>query len=632
MNKRPSPKDSEEDILEMQKAFLAEKAKNAAFQPAASIVKPEKAPKKSIFARNRQKAQLSNVKNIETPSNTNDISISKNVEDKKKEPSNVSNFVLGDIVERPTVAPKKDPILDTAPFPKVERISLRENTGGKSLFALSMERKKLAKALPEETNSAVDRKRQHDEMMMIMDCEPTEKSPKTSFSEESIMVEDKTTAAAIHEENLQILKQMKEEDILAEQQQILQSVDPTLLQFLAKKRKQKLAQKQMKPSKNTLATTHEQPSNTDCTDLPEGNPAVDLLKQSTSEKWINFDVVEKDKLNWMRDIPMTIPKPDPNQPYEARFDWKGVLLPFSESPEENKDNRELYLHGDEPSRPGYTLQELFRLARSNVIQQRVSAFAAVGGILNIYNQGFYDNVLELPIAKIFFLLRFGFDENAPVILEVVSKALALMFYNETDETLLDFTYENTGCYWQPTFNVNAVDESDDPTSVESLQKQMKNLKMSSSIKASVEETEEESKASMTDFQLAETDLVECLLRSNIIQRIFFILNNVKPNNSTVISCLKLLIRIARTNKDSAIHIFNSEDLLNCLFSNFLPGLQSVDTSLKTPPFYNYPQYFVLKLCRILISQSLSFALKLLSMNITDRIQNYLFNNEDIKVS
>ncbi|XP_055842449.1 RNA polymerase II-associated protein 1 [Episyrphus balteatus] len=630
MNKRPSRNDSEDDILEMQRAFLAEKAKNSAFQPAASIVKPEKAPKKSIFAKSREKSQLSNAQTKETPSASNTVKSIHNPVEVKKEEKNeaLTNLILGDIVEKTTNSPKDTPFVETVTsFPKVERISLRQNSGGKSLFALSIEKKNSVKSSKDDSNA--DRKRQHDEMMMIMDCEPIEKNPKTAFGDESIIVDDKTTATAIHEENLEILKKMKEEEILAEQQQIMQSVDPALLEFLAKRRKQKLAEKQMQPIK-TLATTFEQPSTNDCTQLPEGNPAVELLKQSSSEKWINFDIVEKDKLDWMRDIPASVPKLDADQPYEARFDWKGVLLPYTETRNDTKDNRELYLHGDEPSRPGYTLQELFRLARSNVIQQRVSAFSSIGGILSIYNQGFYDNVLELPIAKIFFLLRFGLDENTPVILEVVSKALALMFYNETDETLLDFIYENTGGFWQPTFEVKTIGESDDPTSIESLQKQMKNLRVSSSLKASVEETEEESKTSMTDFQLAETDLIECLLRSNIIQRIYFILSSVKPDNSTVTSCLKILIRIARTNKDSAMHIFNSEDLLKCLFTNLLPGLQSVDTSLTTPPFYNYPQYLVLKLCRILISQSLSFALRLLSMNIVDRIQNYLFNQEDIK--
>lgn len=45
-----------------------------------------------------------------------------------------------------------------------------------------------------------------------------------------------------------------------------------------------------------------------------------------------------------------------------RFDWKGVLLPYQIPTDVNAD-RELYLHGDDAARPGYTLQELFRLAR-----------------------------------------------------------------------------------------------------------------------------------------------------------------------------------------------------------------------------------------------------------------------------
>lgn len=39
-----------------------------------------------------------------------------------------------------------------------------------------------------------------------------------------------------------------------------------------------------------------------------------------------------------------------------------MLLPYVMSGESDAD-RELYLHGDDAERPGYTLQELFRLAR-----------------------------------------------------------------------------------------------------------------------------------------------------------------------------------------------------------------------------------------------------------------------------
>lgn len=41
MIKRPKPTDTQDDILEMQKSFLAEQAKNAEFQPAAQLVKVE---------------------------------------------------------------------------------------------------------------------------------------------------------------------------------------------------------------------------------------------------------------------------------------------------------------------------------------------------------------------------------------------------------------------------------------------------------------------------------------------------------------------------------------------------------------------------------------------------------------
>lgn len=94
------------------------------------------------------------------------------------------------------------------------------------------------------------------------------------------------------------------------------------------------------------------------------------------------------------------------------------------------------------------------------------------------------------------------------------------------QTLLDFSYENPGCQWQPCLEVLNLDSSsdDEMTSIEHLQKQMQQLQVTfkgaaGTVKANVEENEEESKTSMSDFQLAETDLIDCLLRTNILQRI-----------------------------------------------------------------------------------------------------------------
>lgn len=171
--------------------------------------------------------------------------------------------------------------------------------------------------------------------------------------------------------------------------------------------------------------------------------------------------------------------------------------------------------------------------RSTVLQQRISAFGAIAGIFSIYNQGFYDQVLTLPISKIFFLLRFGLDDNTPAQLEVVSRALARLFYNETDEVLLDHIHENAYCHWQPTLQVlTDGDDTSDSTSVAFLQRYMTLLRTNSkAVRADVDEdqAESDSRMSMDDFQLAETDLMSCLMRTNILQRIRYVSFRVCSN-------------------------------------------------------------------------------------------------------
>ena len=94
----------------------------------------------------------------------------------------------------------------------------------------------------------------------------------------------------------------------------------------------------------------------------ENDATRSILENPNFEKWPNFNVIEPEKLEWMKDIPNKLPNLKPGEKYEARFDWKGVLLPYIAS-DSNEDTRELYLHGEDAERPGYTLQELFRLAR-----------------------------------------------------------------------------------------------------------------------------------------------------------------------------------------------------------------------------------------------------------------------------
>ncbi|KAL7732458.1 hypothetical protein ACLKA6_004420 [Drosophila palustris] len=630
MFKKLKPGESEEDVLRMAAEFNAERQKNPGFQPAATVVRVEKPVGKSLFAQKRELGKLNSNKNTEKA--TLELQVTKDSNDnfkgltnKKvlldeihenmlgdvrgtKVNPNLMENVLGEIVER------REALLRPAIEP--QPVNQTNSNKAKSIFAQKFNAKQQA------SNA-------------VCSAQESQNNAKDEISSgRSAIVQDPKLTKEIHVENLTLLNQMREEDILAEREKLLSSLDPALIKLLARKRETQ--NEQPRSIQNPQCSESEElPADANIA-LASDNPALELLQQSDEGNWLNFNLIEEHKLAWMRDIPAKVAQLKPGQQFNARFDWKGVLLPHTvEDLPQNVDERELYLHGEEPDRPGYTLQELFRLARSTVLQQRISAFGSIAGIFNIYNQGFYDQVLTLPVSKIFFLLRFGLDDNTPAQLEVVSRALARLFYNETDEILLDHICENAYCHWQPTLQV-LVDneESGDPTSFAFLQRYMNLLRANSNaINADVDEdrTEHDSRLSMDDFQLAETDLMSCLLRTNILQRICFILRSVRPDNSTVESCLKLLIRIARTNVDTARQLVQESQILNVILTNFMPKIsQAAAMSSAQSSFYGHPQYLCLKLIRVLICQHLDIAKELANETLIESLKGFLFYRDDIK--
>lgn len=343
------------------------------------------------------------------------------------------------------------------------------------------------------------------------------------FGMESCIVHSKL-APEIHAANVKQLSDMSAEEIMAQRQQLLDTMDPDLVKFLQAKRVQHVSP----PDAMVVEETPDRSPDV-CTTV-ENVTTLDILNDPDYAQWPNFDVIEPAKLEWMRDVQTTLPALKPGESYEARFDWKGVLLPYTLASNVSDDVRELYLHGADAERPGYTLQELFRLARSNVMQQRITALGAIAGLLSIYNQGFYDAVLDVPISKCFFLLRFAFDENVPGILEVSAKALATLLHNDADETLLDFTRDCSVDFREPihvvsissTTSTNATDDVEKKFAQLHLDKQNRPKPM---MQTNVRDDDigdndnSSNRDSLNDFHLAEIDLVECLLRTNIVKRI-----------------------------------------------------------------------------------------------------------------
>lgn len=161
-------------------------------------------------------------------------------------------------------------------------------------------------------------------------------------------------------------------------------------------------------------------------------------------------------------------------------------MPYTQ--EISEKSRVLHHHGEDPARPGYTLQELFQLSRSTVVQQKIVALNTIANILELQSTGVYADIIDLPIEQIFFVVRFCLDDNTPSILTAAVKTMRNIFFSKVDETCLDGILGFGIGQIQP---ILAVDSTEDDDRV-------------------------------NDQQMAETNLVKCLTRSSIFIRIRYV--------------------------------------------------------------------------------------------------------------
>lgn len=113
----------------------------------------------------------------------------------------------------------------------------------------------------------------------------------------------------IHQENLDLMKQMTEAEIIEEREKLIATMDPAIVAYLKSKRKREVQE-------NRNPTIKEQNEAADDIIVEEIETTADLLTQPKSEKWLNFDTVETNKLAWMKNI--DIPKIIKSEKYEAR--------------------------------------------------------------------------------------------------------------------------------------------------------------------------------------------------------------------------------------------------------------------------------------------------------------------------
>lgn len=136
---------------------------------------------------------------------------------------------------------------------------------------------------------------------------------KDSFKEDDNSVELigssvllKEDLESIHQKNLDKLNTMSKNEIIEEREQLLATTDPAIIAFLRDRRhkKQKIETRPSIAEQNKAA-------NIEDIMIP-----TEILKQPNAEKWLNFDILEINKLAWMKNI--DLPKLKEDGKYEAR--------------------------------------------------------------------------------------------------------------------------------------------------------------------------------------------------------------------------------------------------------------------------------------------------------------------------
>lgn len=592
--KRPKPSDGEEELFQMQDEFLKSRQqpsakvinlrahhKQVTGESSSKVTESDKSVTKfrSKFA---ERKAIKEQEKISTSQFTGDVInpqtsqiISQNDNSDKlldpvqNLPLNPSRIILGNIIE------KKHDQQDCQSFLKSK--SVISDTGFPQVFVL-------------DQNESTDKS----ESLFYQTCMTRKhtieaESNKLIHPEHSILVEG-SLGSEVHEENINMLKKMTEEEILAEKARLESTLDPDLIKFLKAKKSSASHEisttsidvntmeidesESSKTSTENPTATHEATMDCEAGSEPP-NQVSEIIEQATAKGWVHMDDVEPDKLEWMKDIPAsTADEPAPDEPYNARFDFNGLLLPFND-PNISTD-KGLHHHGEEPERPGYSLQELLQLSRSSTQQQRCTALTTLGNIMEKSRKGWYDKALEpaplvaLNQRNILLLLRFSLDDISPAIVTAALQALRSFLYSEADEICLDRLYG-----WEYTDGSCSAPELLPP-------------------KSDVNDTRD-----LKDHELAQLDCVAAAMRSDIVLRIRYILTEMQPPPVGVTAALEILIRLARHSKITALNIASTPKLLDAIVQNFIPLTTDRLVADDTRNAYGVPNVTALRLCRIL---------------------------------
>ncbi|XP_009568282.2 RNA polymerase II-associated protein 1 [Cuculus canorus] len=613
---RPKPGESEADLLHFQNQFLAARA-----SPAVKIVKKADKRKGKEESTGAERPPLQDSKDVVMLDDFPDVlpALTPGPPKKSKNKSSCVHFededpeerlechdqhitaVFSKIIERDTSAVAVTmPVTTEDAFPRTFHRSeikseVKMGSGKKSIFAQKMAARRAAEKASRAPST---------ECMQIRSTAPnaldpgelTGQVPVPSItdskagdfltSQQPCLItgeglgsqNSEQEAQAIHKENLEKLRSMSEEEILQEQEKLLAQLDSGLVAFLKSRRdgseglKKELKMEQSRTEEfveSLPAAQRGVGSSLSMQELcleesirKEENRKEEIteddLPVKPKKEWIHMDNVEFEKLEWMKDLP-SLRQKKTKKGMQARFSLKGELIPADA---DLPTHLGLHHHGEEAERAGYSLQELFHLSRSQVIQQRTLALQVLGHIVEKAKAGEFAASLKGSILRLLldagflFLLRFSLDDAVENVMAASIGALRALLVSLDDEKYLDWTFSwYQGIVTFPFVPTNEVEEEEEEEDLNVTEKsQDKKLK---------DETK-------PDPEVACYDVVKGLLKTRIQHRLRYILEVVRPVPTVVLDILHILTHIARHSSEACSQLLDCPRLIETIVREFLP--------------------------------------------------------------
>lgn len=547
--------------------------------------------------------------------------------------------VLSRIVERDTISvPVSLPEFTGLAFPKVlhrseahSEMSVGSGSGRKkSIFArqIAAQRLKEGKTPLHCAVQKVETKKVLP-LQSNMDTDPTIVVGSRLISGQGLGVSGSSEESRrIHRENQEKLQAMCQSEILEEQNKVLSQLDPRLVEFL-KSCKAKSVPSSALSSKLPGGQSSLESLSSDNIGS-QSDSAVDVEMEAEKEElsapppvtenelpvkprkeWVHMDKLEPEKLEWMRDLPAPRKK-GTKKAMQARFDFAGTLIPPTE---DLPTHLGLHHHGEEPERAGYSLQELFLLSRSQLIQQRSLALCTLANVLSKARSGEYWSSLKGSVistlldAGLLFLLRFALDDSVEGVMSAAVHALRALLVYADDEACLDSTFSWFG--GMSSFPLLPSAQQEEEEEDEGLPEIIK-------------ETAKEKEEKKSDYDVARQDVIKGLLKMKLLPRLRYILEVVRPGPRAVQDTLEVLIRIARHSSSSATRVLDCPRLMEMIVSEFLPTCWTGPPSSPPQSLYGRPLASAVKLLRVLSTSGRHVCARILnSLGVKERLSCWL---------